>query len=279
MEKSVENLPTTLQKLVASLTVCSWAELAKGKRTNSGPTAMIRHKSMEETKTKMLTKPTLQLSQKDQVKHIWKIISEFEIDFNQPRNTRPRGLINKENTCFLHVALQPLIFCPPFVRFIQQFTEEMIHESTYSLPLLTAMTRFVKEFEDKDEFKGLESMKSAKWKSYMLPNDAFFPDYLYLTLHNLKSTIRGRQEDAHEFLEVILNGLHEELASILRDHQLNNSHIPNTISYDMRDRRVFEETENDSASEWFEVGPKNKVFVTRKVNSSMNSCEFLVFQR
>ena len=66
--------------------------------------------------------------------------------------------------------------------------------------------------------------------------------------------VEGRQEDAEEFLTFLLNGINDEMLSVLK--LLNNESDHNV------QQQIEEEEEADD--EWQEVGPKNKSCITRR---------------
>jgi ubiquitin C-terminal hydrolase len=126
------------------------------------------------------------------------IVSENIPDNRSTLTVVPRGLINEGNLCFMNSMLQPLVFCPPFVDTILSLQQELDLHSK-NTPLLRSMSIFLNEFlQDKNHRKQL---------------GPFTPEYVYDTLRTLKEvdSIKGRQEDAAEFLGFLLNGLHDEL--------------------------------------------------------------------
>ena len=67
--------------------------------------------------------------------------------------------------------------------------------------------------------------------------------------------VEGRQEDAEEFLTFLLNGINDEMLSVLK--LLNND-------ANESDDIVAQIEEEEEADEWQEVGPKNKSCITRR---------------
>ena len=76
--------------------------------------------------------------------------------------------------------------------------------------------------------------------------------------------VEGRQEDAEEFLTFLLNGINDEMLSILK--LLNNN---DNNENDSNVKQLEEEEESD---EWQEVGPKNKSCITRRGGDLGSGC-------
>ncbi|KAI8369653.1 hypothetical protein BD560DRAFT_330000, partial [Blakeslea trispora] len=140
---------------------------------------------------------------------------------------QPRGLINNVNTCFMNVILQPLLHCAPFYNLIKTISNQAVHSIKSKTPLLDSIIEFINEFPA----ERLENMDPY--------GEPFVPEYVYNALREQKKfdTLRGRQEDSEEFLCFLLDGLHEEMTSVLNDKQ---------------------KEEEKKSEEWLEVGAKNK---------------------
>jgi len=77
--------------------------------------------------------------------------------------------------------------------------------------------------------------------------------------------IEGRQEDAEEFLTFLLNGLNDEMISVLK--LLNGNDGPNSNDTDSKnaaDTSHDSTLDDDDDFTWQEVGPKNKSCATRR---------------
>ncbi|KAJ3381463.1 proteasome regulatory particle subunit [Entophlyctis sp. JEL0112] len=113
----------------------------------------------------------------------------------------------------------------------------------------TTLIVFFNEFEE-EKVSSSSSAEKGKSKSLKRSN-AFEPTYIYDVLSSMKhvDSVKGRQEDAEEFLGFLLDGLHEEL--LLAQQSKNENSRPNSP------------VSTADVSEWIEVGTK-KSAQTRK---------------
>lgn len=72
-------------------------------------------------------------------------------------------------------------------------------------------------------------------------------------------TLRGRQEDSEEFLCFLLDGLHEEMAGVLKEQ------------HDKREAEAMAAAKAAGDEEWLEVGAKNKTSNLRSVSFVIHS--------
>ncbi|ORX48630.1 cysteine proteinase [Piromyces finnis] len=160
---------------------------------------------------------------------------KIKISF-EPVPIQPRGLVNNGNMCFMNAILQPLLYCPPFYNFIYSLKKETVSNMGKKPSIIESMIMFF------DEFKVVKK-KDLDIENY---GESFLPEYVYNTLRKFNSTnsLQGRQEDAEEYLGFLLNGIHDEFVS-------KYVHTSNTNK----------KSESDG---WMEVGPKNKLVVTRE---------------
>ncbi|KAI8368165.1 uncharacterized protein BYT42DRAFT_585532 [Radiomyces spectabilis] len=146
----------------------------------------------------------------------------------------PRGLINNVNTCFMNVILQPLSHCPPFYNLFKDISTHVAHTFKSKTPLTDSIIEFINEFrlQPKNVFQNEEY------------GEPFVPEYVYDALRGKKrfDSLKGRQEDAEEFLCFLLDGLHEEMVSVLKEHN----------------EKLAKLAADGTDDEWLEVGPKNK---------------------
>ncbi|KAI9336787.1 hypothetical protein BDR26DRAFT_896957 [Obelidium mucronatum] len=162
-----------------------------------------------------------------------KFCASYQVSFNS-RLIKPRGLLNVGNMCFMNVILQPLLHCPPFYNLIKQLSKQL-------------HIFFFNEFEEEDA-------NSRPTKRSVI--DSFEPGYVHTALRSMKNvdSVKGRQEDAEEFLGFLLDGLHEELVLLRKEGKEGNA--------EGRESPNGTDSKND-ASSWVEVGSKKKTTVTR----------------
>jgi hypothetical protein len=122
------------------------------------------------------------------------------------------------------------------------------------------------------------------------------PRYIYEVLGSIKSEcLKGRQEDAEEFLSSVLNGLHEEMIGLFRltvnDHEkkpLNGDHFTANGHIDKDENgdtfADIDDHENDAINDddddenlWKEVGSRHKAMPTRSVSQSISESFNLEF--
>lgn len=162
------------------------------------------------------------------------------ISHHTPVNIVPRGLINKSTNCFAHAPLQALLVSPLY-HVIQQL------DSSYTLsPVLSAVKQFF------GSFRPATSMLDKI-------DPAFEPSFIFDMLRSKMPSFNqnGRQEDAEEFLGIILSNIHDEMVSAIRSSKKAVS-LPQTVL-----------TQDDG--EWQQIGRKNRVQVTRNTSNNESS--------
>merc|ERR1712038_734172 len=144
-----------------------------------------------------------------------------------------------------------------------------------SVKILHAVYYFFSEFAPLDNFPKLNHRQNKNKKNEDLPLGKILePTTIYNVLLNLSSdtfkVIEGRQEDAEEFLTFLLNGLNDEMISLLK---LVEQERENSIESDESEGRgsYEKDEEDDNDEEWREVGPRGtKSCVTRRVEKRGN---------
>lgn len=120
----------------------------------------------------------------------------------------PHGLQNSGNICYMNSVLQFLFYCEPFsqiLNIIRETTIKELDESKSKTPILNALL----DLQD--------SFKIAPKTSNKI--DVINPDHFYSSIASLPRFSHlswGRQEDAEEFLNILLDGLHEEFVQSIK---------------------------------------------------------------
>ncbi|KAI0152915.1 cysteine proteinase [Xylariaceae sp. FL1272] len=178
----------------------------------------------------------------------------------------PRGLINTGNMCYMNSVLQVLMFCPPFYDFLDQVNKKSTHSFKSETPLIDAMVMFMREYKVIDSAVSVDQLrrrlKSEELEQY---GEAFTPEFVYDAIRQLPrfaSMQRGHQQDAEEFLGFLLESLHDECAHVMR--HLNDTSAPTAGNSSIATPTgTSSPTSTTDASDWLEVGRKQRAAVTR----------------
>ncbi|CAG8625405.1 11536_t:CDS:10, partial [Acaulospora morrowiae] len=169
------------------------------------------------------------------------ILTNYEPSF-QRISLKPRGLVNNGNMCFMNATLS---YCPPFYNLLSRISKEVAHSFKSRTPLIDSLVMFI------NEYKQSKTDEAEEFGEHILP------DYVYDALRGLKrfDSMKGRQEDAEEFLGFLLDGLHEEFLRVYKPSRATNGQV------DSHDKGML--SKDDSEDIWMEVGPRNKTSYTR----------------
>lgn len=187
---------------------------------------------------------------------------------NEPSLIYPHGLQNSGNICYMNSILQFLFYCDPFSQILNIIRETTIKEldgTKNSTPILNAL------LDLQDSFK-ITSKNPIK-------HDVINPERFYYSIASLPRFSHlswGRQEDAEEFLNILLDGLHEEFVKsikLLPASEVNN--FANAFNNRETTRKIIQNVdfikdaskENasvlDSNDNWNEVGSNMKTIGKR----------------
>lgn len=136
----------------------------------------------------------------------------FHLSAERKFDVPARGLTNTGNICYMNAILQCLMFCSPFNRSLHCVKEKSVGQLGESTnPLLDATISFV------DDFVNVSAPVKSNSAIYnadgIVIGRPLSPESLYMKLienEKFQHLQWGEQEDAEEFLNNLLEGLHEE---------------------------------------------------------------------
>jgi len=208
----------------------SWASLFSNESSKSNSPKTKTSK----VNNKVVTTKTIPKSQTNTAEPV-NLNDKIKISFD-PVIIQPRGLVNNGNMCFMNAILQPLLYCAPFYNFLTSLKKETVQSMNNKPSIIESMIMFI------DEFKTVKK-KDLDSEEY---GESFLPEYVYDTLRkfNSSNSLKGRQEDAEEYLGFLLNGIHDEFVSKYAGGSNSNK--------------------KSDTEGWMEVGKKNKTVITRE---------------
>ncbi|XP_044760311.1 ubiquitin carboxyl-terminal hydrolase 10-like [Coccinella septempunctata] len=180
-------------------------------------------------------------------------LSNFEID-GKSANLQPRGLINRSIYCYINSILQALLACPPLCNLLIGLSKNLTENGHGLPPIIKNMCKFINKFEKlPDSYLNRISKRNKKKQGSFdfSCGDSIEASSIYTILNDTRSDsflVEGRQEDAEEFLGLLLNGLKDEMMNIIESCKTENK-------IEM----------NHDSEDWKQKGPKNKRNITRKV--------------
>ncbi|KAI9188694.1 hypothetical protein H9P43_000115 [Blastocladiella emersonii ATCC 22665] len=154
----------------------------------------------------------------------------------------PRGLINNGNMCFLNVILQPLLHSPPFRNLLRTINTRVARSMRDNNRLVEAFVDFFKEYTDEDAKKIVAAAAAAASEAAATngrgrsreragtpstavtaavpetKSSSLLPEPIYdvVRAQRKMALVKGRQEDAEEFLGFLLDGLHLEFVAAMK---------------------------------------------------------------
>lgn len=245
----------------------------------------------------------------DALKTLGTHFKQCELKHSAPA-LQPRGIINKQNWCYVNATLQALLACPPFYNLIKSIFTKIKKDNINGklVPCISALGRFIYEFkvmvrnsEQSNKSSGGLSIYTSSGKELIL-GEPFEIDYFYETLANLKAELSfkmGRQEDAQEFLSFLLNRLHEEMVKCLEslnpasqtatasnnqnDYSKTNGNSSSKAQLLTMQSQNHKDTNNNTNNnndeqdedEWKEVGKKIELLLLERPN--LNNLHYLIY--
>ncbi|KAG4302317.1 hypothetical protein PCANB_001425 [Pneumocystis canis] len=197
-------------------------------------------------------------------------IVQMKLKKKKPVLFQPRGLINIGNVCFMNVILQVLVFCIPFYNLLDEIGKKMAHNFVNNTSLINALLYrilFIREFSviGQPVLNGTSQEKKNNMEDFGEP---FIPEYVYIAMRGNKlfdSMRRGHQEDAEEFLGLLLDALHEEFVHEMKSGAFISGIYPSDYTDHMNSTSMgsSNHSRDKNENEWVEVGPKQKTSIVR----------------
>jgi ubiquitin carboxyl-terminal hydrolase 10 len=157
-----------------------------------------------------------------------------------------------------------LFHCVPFYSFLDVVNSKAIHNFKSGTPILDAMILFMKEFRilaSADSAESLhQKLKKEQLEKY---GETLAPENIYEAVRQNPRFLhmkRGHQQDAEEFLGMLLEALHEESVAAFK------SLPPSTATSEVSSPVLASAQLADGG--WHEVGPKQRAAVTRSTGES-----------
>ena len=209
----------------------------------------------------------------------------------------PHGLQNSGNICYMNSILQFLFYCNPFsemLNIIRENTFKDLDDKNSTTPILNALLDLQDSFRINSNANTNNSSSSSSSSSSESdassespsPNDIFAPlkcdiinpDKFYTQISSLPRFSHlswGQQEDAEEFLNNLLDGLHEEfIQSIKTLSSIDVLEFSNAFSDKDLSRKIVQTVDfindlvknnssNSDNDSWNEVGSNMKTIGKR----------------
>ncbi|KAL5594626.1 hypothetical protein BROUX41_001545 [Berkeleyomyces rouxiae] len=181
----------------------------------------------------------------------------------------PRGLVNGGNMCYMNSILQVLLHCIPFYDFLDQVSKKATHSFNKSeTPLIDAMIMFIQEFRVTASAPTAEKLYEIIRSKERQFGEPFSPTFLYDEMNKSKrfaNMEQGHQQDAEEFLGLLLQVLDDECTKVLA----TSNELPEGINGDVSGDANA--TPVNPGDDWMEVGPRQKATVSRVTGQNSTS--------
>lgn len=243
----------------------SWADLLRDQKKAQAAAPSASSQSLATTngqKTSLRGKVSTEDGEKS---HTLDILLSFKSTLSMPI-LKPRGLVNNGNMCYMNAILQILVYTPPFYNLLSLVGRHVAHSFKSQTPLMDALILYLHEFQ------ALKPKETESWQDAY--GDPFVPDYVYAAMKGNKrfdNMRKGRQEDAEEFLGLLLDELHEEFLAEIRRGDSKETYVidgkVHTITL-ATNADASEQPSNNVEDGWMEVGRNNKTAYTRTTEST-----------
>ncbi|CAF1913676.1 unnamed protein product [Rotaria magnacalcarata] len=174
---------------------------------------------------------------------------------------KPRGLINKNNYCYINATFQALLACPAFFN-VMKYIPLNEDSADHNVPCMKAVHAFVNQFEKMDRSKS----NSANHKD-IICGQAFDPTDILQEIarfrHVSLDVVKTKQEDAHELLCQLLSEIHDEICSVLYDTAINKIDESSSTSDVATPATNLVQNGEEKSEDWLQVGKRNRTHVLR----------------
>lgn len=301
-EEEKEEGDSTASSLNKPVTPRSWADLFKSNQMNfSKPKITIDNTSS----TNLFNTDDFEPLGQQQIESIVKFTSKLqqtiksvsiEEDEAFPRLSKklkdlnlkhslpllvPRGFTNQSNWCYINSILQALLYCPPFYNLMREIGETQgVFREKSATPVFDSFAKFFTNFMPNEQL-----MRKVKQSNHFGYDDLpklppYEPKCIYNVLGNINNEcLKGKQEDAEEFLSSVLNILHEEMLLLLNYDPKNGQQQVSKTKDEQQSQQTTkfitgqQSTDNDKSNSqdngklvWKEVKTKHKTLTANNVS-------------
>lgn len=152
-------------------------------------------------------------------KQLADVLKEYNPSNGKVLFIEPRGLYNARVDCYMISILQVLLYCTPFYNFLHQVKTQSTQSLKFNTPLLDALIDFQSQFkiiksaDTSQQLKeGLTPEQHRQYGETLHATSVFDAAFRSPAIKKLE---RGKQQDAEEFLTLLLEALNDECVKVI----------------------------------------------------------------